>query len=80
MTTCCPYCGFVFRAFAANADALPSLAPIVCESCAEVAMLENGVASKLAPGDLEALKESPAWKNFLGPALEMIRKEKAKRS
>jgi hypothetical protein len=76
----CPYCGFWFRTLAVNAREVPALAPIVCESCGEVGLLENGVGRKLAPGEMEALKQSPAWKEFLEPALEIINKERGKRS
>lgn len=76
----CPYCDFWFKALAANARKIPPLAPIVCESCAEVGLLENGVARKLAPGELEQLKQSPAWKDFIEPALEIINKARALRS
>jgi hypothetical protein len=76
----CPYCGFWFKAFASNARKIPALAPIVCESCAEVGLLENGIPRKLAPDELESLKQSPAWKDFIEPALEIINKERAKRS
>jgi hypothetical protein len=78
--TRCPYCGFRFGAFAVNADEIPSLAPIVCESCGRVGLLEDGRTRKLAEGELEALKESPAWKEFLEPAVEIIEREMGKRS
>lgn len=77
---CCPYCGFKFGAFAVNADDIPDIAPIVCESCGEVGMLEDRVTRKLADGELEALKDSPAWKDFLEPAIAIIKREKGKRS
>jgi len=76
----CPYCGFRFGAFAVNADEFPALAPIVCESCGQVGLLENRVARKLADGELEQLKLAPVWKEFLEPALEIIEREKGKRS
>jgi hypothetical protein len=76
----CPYCGFRFKAFAVNADEIPSLAPIVCESCAQVGLLENRVPRRLAAGELEELKQSPAWKDFIEPALAIIERERNKRS
>ena len=76
----CPYCGFRFKTLAANASHIPSLAPIVCESCAEVGLLDNGLPRKLAPGELEELKQSPAWRDFIEPALEVIKQAKEKRS
>lgn len=63
-----------------NADEFPDLAPIVCESCGQVGMLESRVARKLADGELEQLKLAPVWKEFIGPALEIIEGERAKRS
>lgn len=76
----CPYCGFQFRAFAVNNTDIPVFAPIACESCAEVGLLENGITRKLEPSELKQLKLSPAWRNFIVPALEIINAERAKRS
>lgn len=76
----CAYCGFRFGAFAVNADEIPPLAPLLCESCGEIGMLENGVPRKLADGELEELKQSPAWTEFLAPALRLIEHERGKRS
>lgn len=76
----CPYCGFRFKAFAVNDAKLPAFAPLVCESCAEVGLLDNGTTRTLSPGELADLKRSPAWKDFIEPALEIINKERAKRS
>lgn len=78
----CPYCGFHFKAFVANAgkDRIPDMVPIVCESCAEVGLVERGKPRKLTADELEQLKESPAWKDFIEPALAIINEERAKRS
>jgi hypothetical protein len=76
----CPYCGFRFRALAANAAHLPSLAPIVCESCARVGLLENGRPRTVTDAELEALKQAPVWQEFIEPALELIERERGKRS
>ena len=43
-------------------------------------LLENRVARNLADGELEQLKLAPVWKDFLEPALEIIEREKGKRS
>jgi len=45
-----------------------------------VGLLENGAPRILAAGELEALKESPAWRDFIGPAIEVIERERGKRS
>lgn len=77
----CPYCGFRFRVLLAN-EAIPAdvVAPIVCESCAEVGLLENGTPRRLVDGERAALRESPAWKDFIEPALEVINRERSKRA
>lgn len=85
MKTRCPHCGFWFKAFAANADSIPAVAAIVCESCGEVGLMEKTQTGqrevrKLTAGELEAVKQSPAWKDFLEPALELIQKQRGKRS
>jgi hypothetical protein len=76
----CPHCGFVFKELAANAYELPPLAPIVCESCAEVSLSVHGKVRKLLPLELDQLKQSPAWKNIIGPAIAIINAQRAKRS
>lgn len=86
MAIYCPYCHFRFRKLAVNDRQLPDLAPIVCESCAQVGLYERrpddrrGETRKLTPEELEQVKQSPAWKEFIEPALEIIEKERAKRS
>ena len=76
----CPYCDFVFKKLAVNGANIPPVAPIVCESCAEVGLLENGVARKLLASELLALRQSRAWSDFIAPALEVINRERRKRS
>lgn len=77
----CPFCGFRFRVLAVfDADELPSLAPIVCESCGGVALLEDRRVRKLEPHELTAVKQSPAWAEVIAPALEAIERAKKTRS
>jgi len=51
---------------------LPDVAPLVCERCAEVSLVELGKIRKVTPVELEALKQSPAWSEMIAPALEAI--------
>lgn len=76
----CPHCNFEFKRFAVNGDKFPDVAPIVCESCCEVSLVENGSIRVLTPDELVAIKASPAWADFIAPMLEVLHAEKAKRS
>lgn len=75
----CPHCNFRFRAFALNADAVPEIAPLICESCAEIAVLEDHGRSIRKPTNLELIeiKRSPAWTEVLVHVQRMIRESKA---
>lgn len=75
----CPYCGFQFGVLVVGGgDTVPPLAPLVCESCAEVSMLEHGTVStgfivrKISDEEFEAIKQSPAWESTIAPAIEII--------
>jgi uncharacterized protein YbaR (Trm112 family) len=76
----CPYCNFRFKLLAVNSDQLPDLAPIVCESCARVGLLDHGVPRRLSDAELAEVKRSPAWGEFIAPALELLEQERRKRS
>ena len=67
----CPYCEFKFGLLAVNADKLPDFAPLVCEGCARISLLENGVLRKISDEEFEAIKKSPAWE-FLEKARDKI--------
>ncbi len=76
----CPHCDFHFKALLVNDDQLPALAPIVCESCGEVSLLENRTVRRLQPAELEDLKGAPVWRDFIEPALAAINAQRGKRS
>src|SRR4249920_4210328 len=75
----CPLCGFGFKLFAvANAETLPELAPLICESCADISLLIDGrEIRKCTPEELTAIKASPAWREVLEPVAKLIRDTKA---
>lgn len=73
----CPYCGFRFKVLLVNADNLPDIAPIVCESCAEVGLVTDGRTERITLSQLEWLKQSPAWRDVIEPALKIIHEHKA---
>lgn len=68
----CPHCGFHFKVLAVNAEAIPDLAPIICESCAGVSLVVEGQIHKPSPDQLRAIQSSPAWRDVLGPVRELI--------
>jgi hypothetical protein len=71
----CPYCNFHFKTLAINAPYLPSPAPIVCERCANVGLVEDGMARQITDRELAALKQSPAWAEMIGPAIKIIEEQ-----
>lgn len=71
----CPHCVFKFKILIANGE-LPRIAPILCESCGEVSILVDGAIRVMKSSEREALKGSPAWTEFILPALEIIRSRK----
>ena len=72
----CPYCGFHFKAFLANAAAIPELAPLVCEDCGEVSLLISGIPRRMTSEELVEVRKSPAWAEVIGPAREVIFQQK----
>ena len=72
----CPYCGFHFKVIAVNAKAIPAVAPIICERCAKVGLLVEGVARATTAEELAAIKQSPAWAELLEPLQQMILQER----
>lgn len=81
MTYACPYCSFVFKAFAANSAAvsLPDVAPILCEDCLKISLWENGAIRAVSDVELTSIKKSPAYKDVLQPLIGMIQTEKRRR-
>lgn len=73
----CVYCDFKFNFLAANGD-IPAIAPVLCESCGEVALLLNGKLRKMSPAELEAVKKSEAWKTIEQFQLAVYRGRKAR--
>jgi hypothetical protein len=69
----CPYCHIKFKAMVANAkaDIRTVTAPVVCQQCSIVSLLENGTVRKLAQPEMDELKQSPAWE-FIQNAIEAI--------
>lgn len=63
----CPYCNFKFNLAAlvgGNLEEMEDIAPVICEMCAEVSLLEYGRIRKVNEVELFALKQSPAWKHI----------------
>jgi hypothetical protein len=69
----CPYCNFHFKKLAINDDAVPSLAPLVCESCGEISLFTNRTVRKVNDEELAAIKTSPAYKEHLQPIQQMVK-------
>jgi hypothetical protein len=73
----CPHCDFHFGVFAiAGSNEIPEMAPIVCESCEEVSLYESGTVRKLTSRELEFVKQSPAYRDVIAPAIDIIRRAK----
>lgn len=73
----CPYCDFHFGAALSNGHWTPDVvAPILCENCAQIALLENGHIRQMTKEELDILKTAPCWKEFLEPALEIVLQNK----
>lgn len=77
----CPKCGYEFKAFAANADQLPPLAPILCEGCLGISIWQEGAIRLASDRELVEIKKSPAYKRVFVPVIRAItdqrRREKA---
>jgi len=73
----CPWCGFHFKALAANAETIPEIAPLICESCGAISLLIDMVPRKPTAAERAAIEMSPAWRTVLGPVSAIIRASKA---
>lgn len=69
----CPYCTFPFKAFLSNASEIPDMAPLVCEGCGEVSLLIDRKPYRMTAEQLAAVKQSPAWREVIAPAQQIIR-------
>lgn len=74
----CPHCDFEFRVFLANGRNIPDLAPAICEGCGEISLIESGQIRKVTPIEMDALRQSPAYRKFILPAQKVIREHIAK--
>lgn len=69
----CPLCGFKFAKMMAASmeskaiDLRGAVAPVLCESCLGVSLLYEGRLLKLTDEELEAVKDSPAYKDIVEP-------------
>lgn len=68
----CPHCEFHFKILASN-GAIPRIAPAICENCAELSLVVDGEIRKMTPLESEAIKDSPAYTDFIVPARRIIR-------
>jgi hypothetical protein len=72
----CPYCNFNFNKVLSSVSKkelqAEELIPALCEQCANVSLLEKGVIRKVTSLELEAIKESPGYKSFIEPILNML--------
>lgn len=76
----CPYCNFRFKLLMANSPDIPRIAPAVCSDCGEVGLIINGQIRKATELEMDALKESPAWREVIGPARDIIAANKRAKS
>lgn len=70
----CPYCDYKFQFLAVTASFIPDVAPSLCEFCGQIGLFENGEVRKVTPAELEEIKKSSAWEDYLKPAQELINK------
>lgn len=70
----CPYCALVFRILVANDSSIsPStIAPIICECCGIVSLLDGGFVRKMTQPEYEAIQKSPAWE-FIAKAQAIMK-------
>lgn len=76
----CPHCSFEFKALMVNADTLPDLSALICESCAGISIFARADMPALripSPAELRSIQASPAWRDVLGPVRDLIRDSKA---
>ena len=69
----CPHCGFHIRVLVSNATKLPAVAPLICEGCAEISLIIDGLLSTITPAQMAVIKLSPAWRAMIAPAQKIIR-------
>lgn len=67
MTAVCPYCKLTFSLLVVNQATAACRGPIVCQNCGDISFLECGTVRLLSPCELDQVKRSPAWHNFLEP-------------
>ena len=70
----CPICGFKFDLLAVNADEIPDLSAMLCSECGSLFVQEQGQPRAATPSEILAIKESPAWKEFLEPLRDLLLK------
>jgi hypothetical protein len=67
----CPYCNFNFNKVLSSVSKkelqAEELIPVLCEHCADISLIEKGIIRKIDKMELEAIKESPIYKEFLEP-------------
>ena len=56
---------------------IPDLAPIICEGCAVISIIDHGKIRSATSGELAAIQQSPAWHNVLEPATRIIASKKS---
>jgi hypothetical protein len=78
----CPYCDFKFKTLIINMADIPRnvVAPVLCEDCARVSLLIDGGLRKLQDGELETIKGTQAWKDFLEPVQRLLQRRKLARN
>lgn len=69
----CPYCNSHFKNFIVNAKTLPTLAPVLCEKCTKISILDNGQIRAASNDELDAIKQSPAFRDMLKPVQDGLR-------
>lgn len=64
----CPRCNFRFGALAiVGGETIPVLAPMICEGCAGLLLLVNGVPRIPTPEEMAEIEKSPAFKEIIRP-------------
>jgi len=76
----CPHCGFKFEVLAANGDITGAgAAPLICESCLKISILEPKVGTAVGftlrqatAEELVAIEQSPAWRDVIKPVRDAL--------
>lgn len=64
----CPRCNFKFGALlVAGSDSLPSLAPMICEGCTGILLLDRGVVRIPTDAELVEIEKSTAFQKIIRP-------------